>query len=49
MDKYYIKLLTRLNNGYYLNNSEIRDLEQYLEIQLEQLKHLKECVKWYII
>ena len=45
MDKYYINLLTQLKNGYHLEESEIRDLEQYLEIQLEQLKHLKECVK----
>ena len=45
MDKYYIKLLTQLKNGYHLEKSEIRDLEQYLEIQLEQLKHLRERVK----
>lgn len=42
MDKYYTKLLTQLKNGYHLEKSEIRDLEQYLETQLEQLRYLKE-------
>ena len=41
MDKYYITLLTQLQNGYHLEESEIRDLEQYLETQLKQLKYLK--------
>ena len=45
MDKYYITLLTQLKNGYHLEESEIRDLEQYLEIQLKQLKYFKEALK----
>ena len=45
MDKYYIMLLTQLKNGYHLEESEIIDLKQYLEIQLKQLKYLKETLK----
>ena len=45
MDKYYLQLLKQLKNGYHLEQSEARDLEQYLETQLEQLKLLKSEVK----
>ena len=42
MDKYFIGLLTQLKNGYYLNGSEIRDLENYLKEQLRQIEIRKE-------
>lgn len=42
MNKYFIGLLKRLNNGYHLNNSEIRDLENYLKEQLRQIEFRKE-------
>ncbi len=42
MDKYFIGLLTQLNNGYHLNDSEIRDLENYLKEQLKQIEFRKE-------
>ena len=38
MDKYYIKLLTQLKNGYHLSDSETRDLENYLKEQLRQIE-----------
>ena len=41
MDKYYIKLLTQLKNGYHLEESEIRDLENYLKEQLRQIEFRK--------
>ena len=42
MDKYYIKLLTQLKNGYHLSDSEIRDLENYLKEQLKEIELRKE-------
>lgn len=38
MDKYFIRLLIQSNSGYHLNNSEIRDLENYLKEQLRQIE-----------
>lgn len=44
MDKYFTGLLTQLDNGYHLNDSEIRDLENYLKEQLRQIE-LRKGVK----
>ena len=44
MDEYFIKLLIQLNNGYHLNDSEMRDLKNYLKEQLRQIE-LRKGVK----